>query len=104
MNSRNPLLAVALAFGVWEAADIADTGVAAAVFAFLFLLCAAWLWRRSSSVAAVVIAALCSVEASQAHTWKDAGPAAKDAAMALGSVGILAAVTFLVRRRHVVNA
>lgn len=104
MNPRNALLVVALAFGVWETVDIVDTGVPAAVFAFLFLACAVWLWRRNTWIAAVLIAALCSVEASQAHTWKDAGPAAKDAATALGSVGILAALTYLVRRRRIVNA
>jgi uncharacterized membrane protein len=104
VNPRNALLVVALAFGTWETVDIVDTGVPAAVFAVLFLASALWLWRRNTRIAAALIAALCSVEASQAHTWKDAGPAAKDAAMALGSAGILAALTYLVRRRHTVNA
>jgi hypothetical protein len=97
MNARLALLAVALGFGVWEAVDTLDTGAPAAIFSVLFLGAALWLHRRSSRIAAIVIALLCSVEASQAHTWKDAGPAAKDTAMVLGSAGILAAVAFLVR-------
>jgi hypothetical protein len=95
MNARNALVAIALTFGVWEATDILDTGAVAAVFSTLFLVSAVWLYRRSSRWAAVLIALLCSVEASQAHTWKDAGTFAKDFAMVLGSAGILVALAFL---------
>jgi len=98
MNARLALIGVALAFGAWEAVDTFDTGVPAAVFSVLFLVAAAWLHRRSSRIAAILVALLCSVEASQAHTWKDAGTAAKDTAMVVGSLGILAALAFLVPR------
>jgi hypothetical protein len=91
MNAGKALLAIALAFGIWEATDIPHTGAPAAVFAALFLVCGAWFWRRRSTAAALVIAALCSVEASQAHTWKGVGPATKLAAEILGTAGILAA-------------
>jgi hypothetical protein len=96
MNARLPLVAIALTFGVWEATDILDTGVIAGVFSVLFLVSAVWLYRRSSRWAAVLIALLCSVEASQAHTWKDAGAFAKVAAEVLGTAGIVAAIAFLV--------
>lgn len=98
MNARFALVGVALGFGLWEAVDTIDTGAPAAVFSVLFLACAFWLSRRSSRVAALVVALLCSVEASQAHTWADAGTAAKDIAMVLGSLGILAALAFVVPR------
>jgi uncharacterized membrane protein len=100
MNTRTAVLAVALFFGIWETTDIADTGLPALVFAVLFLGCAAWLWRRRSALAAVVIGLLCTVEATQAHTWKDAGASAKDAAMVVGTAGILASAAYLVRRRR----
>lgn len=98
MNARLALIAVGLGFGVWEAVDTFDTGVPAAVFSVLFLACSVWLSRRKSVGAAIAIAALCTVEASQAHTWKDAGTTAKDAAMALGSAGIVAALAFVLPR------
>jgi hypothetical protein len=103
MNTRLALLAVALAFGIWEAIDTLDTGAPAAIFSVLFLGAAVALYRRSSRIAAIVIALLCSVEASQAHTWKDASTVAKDAAMALGSAGILAAGTFVARSLRTPN-
>jgi len=96
MNVRLALVAIALTFGVWEATDIPHTGIPAAVFSVLYLVSAVWLFRRSSRWAAVLIALLCSVEASQAHTWKDAGTFDEDFAMVLGSAGILVALAFLV--------
>ncbi|HEV2592000.1 MAG TPA: hypothetical protein VGU02_08905 [Gaiellaceae bacterium] len=96
MNARLATVAISLAFGVWEATDILDTGVVAGVFSVLFLVSALCLYRRSSRWSAVLIGLLCTVEASQAHTWKDASTFAKDAAMFLGSAGIVAALAFLV--------
>ncbi len=100
MTIRNALVSIALAFGAWETSDIPDTGAIAAVFAILFFACSVWLWRRSSRIAAVVLALQFTVEATQAHTWKDASPAAKDAALALGTAGVLAATAFLARSLH----
>ncbi len=100
MTIRKTLIAVALSFGIWEAIDIPETGAIAAVFAILFFACSLWLWRRSSRVAAVVLALQFTVEATQAHTWKDASPATKEAALALGTGGILAAAAFLARSLH----
>ncbi|HZS24807.1 MAG TPA: hypothetical protein VFA30_07445 [Gaiellaceae bacterium] len=104
MTPRNAVLAVALAFGIWEATDIPDTGAPAVVFAVLFVACAVWLRRRRSTIAAGVVGLLCTVEATQAHTWKDAGALTKDAATALGTAGILAALAYVVthlrRRQH----
>jgi hypothetical protein len=97
MTSRNALIAIALAFGVWEATDIPNTGAPAAVFAVLFFACSIWLWRRSSRIAALVLGLQFTVEATQAHTWKDASTFAKDFAMVLGTAGILVAAAFLVR-------
>jgi len=97
MSIRNTLIAIALAFGVWETIDITDTGAIAAIFACLFFACSIWLWRRSSRIAAIVLALQFTVEATQAHTWKDASPTAKDAAMVLGLAGMLAAAAFLTR-------
>jgi hypothetical protein len=95
MGIRNAVIAIALVFGVWETSDITDTGVIAAVFALLFFVCSVWLWRRSSRIVAIVLGLQFTVEATQAHTWKDASPTAKDAAMVLGTAGIAAAATFL---------
>jgi hypothetical protein len=100
MAIRNTLTAIALAFGAWETSDIPDTGAIAAVFAILFFACSLWLWRRSSRIAAVVLALQFTIEATQAHTWKDASPAAKDAALALGTAGMLIAASFLARALH----
>ncbi len=96
MTIRKTLIAVALSFGIWETIDIPETGAIAAVF----FVCSLWLWRRSSRVAAVVLALQFTVEATQAHTWKDASPATKEAALALGTGGILAAAAFLARSLH----
>jgi hypothetical protein len=100
MAIRNTLIAIALAFGVWETRDISDTGAIAAVFAILFFACSLWLWRRNSRIAALVLALQFTIEATQAHTWKDASPTAKDAALALGAAGILTATAFLAHSRH----
>jgi hypothetical protein len=100
MTSRKTLIAVALSFGIWETTDIPDTGAIAAVFAILFFACGLWLWRRSSRIAALVLALQFTIEATQAHTWKDASPATKEAALALGTAGILAAAAFLARSLH----
>jgi hypothetical protein len=97
MNVRNASIAIALTFGVWEATDIPDTGAIAAVFAVLFFACSSWLWRRNSRVAAIVLALQFAVEATQAHTWRDASAGAKDAAMVLGTAGAFAAAVFLAR-------
>lgn len=100
MNPRNALLAIAVAFGIWETTDIFDTGAPAAVFAVLFIAAAIWFWRRRSIPATILIAALCLVEASQAHTWKGAGQAAKMAAEILGTAGIVAAAGVVFARLH----
>jgi uncharacterized membrane protein len=97
MTIRNALIAIALSFGVWETTDIPEARAAAAVFALLFFACSLWLWRRRSRAAALVLAIQFTIEATQAHTWKDASTAAKDAATVLGTAGILVAATFLVR-------
>jgi hypothetical protein len=44
-----------------------------------------------------VVALQFTIEATQAHTWKDASTAAKDAALALGTAGMVVAAAFLVR-------
>ena len=95
MTIRNALLAVALSFGVWETIDIPDTGAIAAIFALLFFACSLWLWRRNSRIAALVLALQFTIEATQAHTWKDASPTAKYAAMVLGAAGFAAALALL---------
>lgn len=97
MAIRNTLIAVALAFGVWETSDVPDTGAIAAIFAILFFACCIWLWRRSSRIAAVVLALQFAVEATQAHTWKDASPTARETGLALGTAGFIAATAFLAR-------
>ena len=97
MTIRNALIAIALTFGIWETTDIPDTGVIAAIFAVLFYACSLWLWRRNSRIAAIVLALQFTIEATQAHTWKDASSTAKDAAMMLGAAGIAAALAFLAR-------
>ena len=50
MKRRIALTTFALAFGVWETIDIfrIDYPAVAAVFAVLFISCAAWFWRRDS--------------------------------------------------------
>ena len=93
MYARHALLAIALVFGVWETTDIPDTGAPALVFAVLFLSCAVWLWRRRGLAAAALIAFGCAVEASQAHTWKNASAFEKLAAEVLGTAGLLAAAS-----------
>ena len=98
MNTRMALIAVGAAFTVWEAIDTLDTGAPAAAFSILFLAATVWLWRRRSTPAAAGIALLCPVEASQAHTWQHVGATTKDAAMALGTAGILAATAFVITR------
>jgi hypothetical protein len=100
MTIRNALIAIALSFGIWETTDIPDTGAIAAIFAVLFLACSLWLWRRNSRIAVVVLALQFTVEATQAHTWKDASSTARDAALALGTTGSLAAAAFLARSLH----
>jgi hypothetical protein len=97
---RNALIAIALSFGIWETIDIPDTGAIAAVFAVLFFACSMWLWRRNSRIAAVVLALQFTIEATQAHTWKAASPATKEAALAFGTSGILVATAFLARSLH----
>ena len=97
MTIRTILISIALVFGAWETSDIPDTGAIAAVFAVLFFACSIWLWRRSSRIAAIVLGLQFTVEATQAHTWKDASPTAKDAAMVLGTAGIIAAAAFVAR-------
>lgn len=92
---RNATLAVAVVFGVWEATDIPDTGLIAAVFAVVFFACVVWLRRSGNRIAAIVLLLQFAVEATQAHTWQDASASAKDAAMVLGTAGIVAAAGFL---------
>jgi hypothetical protein len=97
MSIRNALVAIALGFGVWEATDIPDTGAIAAVFAVLFFACSVLVLRRGSRIAAVVLFLQFTVEATQAHTWKDASTFAKDAAMVFGTAGMLVAAAFVVQ-------
>jgi hypothetical protein len=100
ISARHALLAVALVFGAWELTDIPDAKGFAAAFAVLFLVCAAWLWRRDSAIPVALITAMCTVEATQAHTWKDASPLAKDLAMVVGSAGVAAAAWWVASRLH----
>jgi peptidoglycan/LPS O-acetylase OafA/YrhL len=98
MNPRNLLLAVTVVFAITETVDIVETGIAAAAFAVLFFACSAWLWRRSSVLATIVLSLLFLVEVTQAHTWKDTPTAVKIYAMVLGTVGLAAAAGVLVER------
>jgi hypothetical protein len=100
VTARHALVAVALLFGSWELTDIPDAKGFAAVFAVLFLTCALWLGRRNKAIPVALIAAMCTVEATQAHTWKDASPLAKDAAMVVGSAGIAAAIWWIASCLH----
>jgi uncharacterized membrane protein len=100
VTARQTLIAIALVFGIWELTDIPDAKGFAAAFAILFLLCAAWLWRRNSAVPVALIAAMCTVEATQAHTWKDTSTLAKDFAVVAGSAGIAAAIWWTASRLH----
>jgi hypothetical protein len=97
MNTRNLLLAVAAGFTVMETADIPHTGVPAAVFAVVFLACAAWFWRRNSLVAVAVLSVQFLFEVTQAHTWH-VGLPREIFAMVLGTIGLVAAAGVLVRR------
>lgn len=98
MNVRNALIGTALAFGILETTNISDTGAVAIVFAVVFYVCALWLWRRNSRVAAGLIGLQLALEATQAQTWKDASSGVKWFSMVLGSVGIALVGAFLGRR------
>ena len=97
MNIRNSLLATGIAFGILEAVDIPDTGVAALVFALLFFGLTAWIWRRDSRAAAALVGVLLAFEATQAQTWKDASLAVKDVSMIGGSIGLALVGAYVLR-------
>ena len=99
MNIRNSVLAIGIAFGIFECADIPGTGIPALVFALVFFGLTAWIWRRSSRPAAALVGALLALEATQAQTWKDASPAAKDVAMIGGSIGLAVVGAYVLRGR-----
>lgn len=98
MNIRNSVLAIGVAFGIFETVDILDTGVAALLFALLFFGLTVWVWRRDSRPGAVLIGVLLAFEATQAQTWNDASLAAKDVAMVGGSVGLALVGAYVLRR------
>ena len=98
MNIRNSVLATGVAFGIFETVDSADTGVAALVFALLFFGLTAWIWRRDSRFAASVVGVLLAFEATQAQTWKNASPGARDVAMVGGSLGLAVVGAYVLRR------
>ncbi len=98
MNIRNSVLATGVAFGIFEAVDIPDTGTPALVFALLFFGLTVWIWRRDSRIAGAVVGVLLAFEATQAQTWQDASPAAKDVAMIGGSIGLALVGAYVLRR------
>lgn len=98
MNIRNSVLAIGVAFGIFETVDILDTGIAALVFALLFFGLTVWVWRRDSRPAAALIGVLLAFEATQAQTWRDASFAAKDVAMVGGSIGLALVGAYVLRR------
>lgn len=98
MNIRNSVLATGVAFGIFEAVDIPDTGIPALVFALLFFGLTVWIWRRDSRIAGAVVGVLLAFEATQAQTWQDASPAAKDVAMIGGSIGLALVGAYALRR------
>jgi len=98
MNIRNSVLAIGVAFGIFETVDILDTGIAALAFALLFFGLTVWVWRRESRPAAAVIGVLLAFEATQAQTWKDASLAVKDVAMVGGSIGLALVGAYVLRR------
>lgn len=98
MNIRNSVLAIGVAFGIFETVDILDTGVAALLFALLFFGLTVWVWRRDSRPGAALIGVLLAFEATQAQTWNDASLAAKDVAMVGGSVGLALVGAYVLRR------
>lgn len=98
MNARKLLLVVTFVFAVTEAIDIVDVGIAAAIFAALYVLFGAWFWRRGSVIAVAVLGFAFLVEVTQAHTWKDTSTAVKIYAMVLGAIGLVAAAGVVVGR------
>ena len=98
MNIRNSLLTIGIAFGIIETVDIPHTGVPAAVFALLFFVLTAWVWRRGSRIAAGLVGVLLAFEATQAQTWKGVPVAAKDVSMVLGSIGLAVVGAYVLDR------
>jgi len=98
MNIRNSVLAIGVAFGIFESVDIPHTGVPALVVALLFFGLTAWVWRRESRIAAAAVGVLLALEATQAQTWKDTSLAAKDVAMIGGSLGLALVGAYVLRR------
>ena len=102
MISRIALIATGLAFGLWEAVDIfrIDVPAVAAIFAAVFLGCTAWFWRRGSMKAVGVLSLLLAFEVALAPSLKEASTTTKAAVIAVGTVGIAAAIAVLVGERR----
>lgn len=101
MNARIALILTGVAFAVWETVDIfwIDVPAMAALFAVLFLSCAAWYWRRDSLRATGFLLVLFAFEAAVAPTL-GAETVTKVAMGALAIAGIAAALgVFAVKRR-----
>jgi hypothetical protein len=98
MNIRNSVLAIGIAFGIFESVDIPHTGVPALVVALLFFGLTAWIWRRDSRSAAVLVGLLLALEATQAQTWKDVSGVVKAIAMVGGSLGLAVVGAYVLRR------
>lgn len=98
MNIRNSVLAIGIAFGIFESVDIPHTGSPALVVALLFFGLTAWIWRRDSRVAAGIVGVLLALEATQAQTWKDVSGVVKAIAMVGGSVGLAVVGAYVLRR------
>ena len=98
MTIRNAVVGIGLTFGVLETVDIPHTGIPALVFAVLFFVLTAWVWRRDSRVAASLVGVLLAFEATQAETWKGVSAAAKAVGMLGGTVGLAVVGAYVLGR------
>lgn len=108
-HSRIALLAVGLAFGIWETVSIfqIEYPAIAAVFAAGFYGCTLWFWRRNSVPAALAFLPFLAVEAGSAPSWKHVMTVTKVSGVCLGVAGILSVLAVVgtrVRSRRTVTA
>ncbi len=103
MNTRNVVLAAAVAIGVVEIVALFVEAWYAVVLAAIFLLLAFWFWRRNSVWPAALLALFFVLEIVYlgGYGWADGGDRLMIiVTVATSAVGALAAVVWLARSRR----
>jgi hypothetical protein len=98
LASRYALIAIGLAWGIWNAVSAVQHSPFIGIFAVLNLACVAWFWRKDSITSALASAPIFALELYSAPTWQHTMHATRVSGVVLAAAGLVAVAAAVATR------